>query len=129
MFGQSVDAKWLKTKGSKETIRAFSTIIFKHNSSRETLSWQGYEILWKVRYFLYCTTKTSWLHSDWWEGYICLSFETTIEESSWRIHERLWIQTQSHVAAVCRNVDCYKKKLGSFETKNVNSSTFVQYIQ
>ena len=46
-FDKTVDAKGMKTKDSKETVRAFLTMITKKIVPKK-LGWQGSRICWRV---------------------------------------------------------------------------------
>ena len=47
LFDRTVDAKGMKTKDSKQTVRAFLTLITKKIDPKK-LGWQGNSIYWRV---------------------------------------------------------------------------------
>ena len=47
LFDRTVDAKRMKSEDSKETVRAFLTMITKKNRPKK-LGWQGNRICWRV---------------------------------------------------------------------------------
>ena len=48
LFDRTVDAKGMKTKDSKETVRAFLTMITNTNRPEKNLGWQGNRNCWRV---------------------------------------------------------------------------------
>ena len=44
LFDRTVNAKGMRTKGSQETVKAFSSMIIKKNRPKKCLGWQGAEI-------------------------------------------------------------------------------------
>ena len=47
-FNRTVDAKGMKTKDSKETVRAFLKMITKKNRHKKTLGWQVNKFCWRA---------------------------------------------------------------------------------
>ena len=48
LFDRTVDAKGMKTKDSKESVRAFFYYDYKKESTQKSLGWQGNRICWRV---------------------------------------------------------------------------------
>ena len=48
LFGRTVDAKRMRTKDSKETLRSFFTMITKKVSTHKNLGLQGNRSSWRV---------------------------------------------------------------------------------
>ena len=51
LFDRTVDAKGMKTKDLKETVKTFSKMITKKNRSKKTWVYQGQNLLENSRYF------------------------------------------------------------------------------
>ena len=65
LFDRTVDANGMKAKASKETVRAFWTMIRKQETTQQTLGRQGKRNWWEVLKTLQSWKNTNLLNNEW----------------------------------------------------------------
>ena len=89
---RTLDAKRMKTIYSKETVRAFLSMITKKKSSQKNLGWQGSRICWRVQKTLQSWRNTNLLYNEWDQGRTCWTHNTITENYTLPLDGRQWIQ-------------------------------------
>ena len=102
LFDRTVDAKGKKSKDSKETVRAFLSMITKKNRPK-ILGWQGNRICWRVWKIMQSWRNTNLLHNEWDQGCICWTYNTIPGKNTLPLHRRQWIQVESQTDSIRYN--------------------------
>ena len=128
-FDRTLDAKELKTKDSKETVRAFLTMITKKKRPEKFGSTKEQKLLENLK-DLRSWRNGSLLFNESDQGCICWTHKTVLENFSLPLQWRLWIQVLSRFVSIRHNPDFQKNLLDRLDIKeNREFRLFVHSVQ
>ena len=114
LFDRTVNAKWMKTEDSQETVKAFSSMITKRNRPKNIYVDKGTELAGAFKKF--CTAERIQIYSTM-SGCFCWTYNTIIEKYSLPLHGRLWVQVYTQTTSIYHYLNFYKKQLDRYETR------------
>ena len=102
LFDRTVNAKGMKTKGSQETVKAFSSMITKKNRPKKIWVDKGTEFAEAFKKF--CAAEGIQIYSTMSETKAAFAERTIrslkIEKYSLPIHGRLWVQVYTQTTSI-----------------------------
>ena len=104
LFDRNVDAKGLKTKGSKETVRSFLSMITKKNRHKKIWVDKGIDFAGKIK-TMQSWRKTNLLYNEWDQGCICWTYNTIPRKYTLPLDGRQWIKVISQNDSTCYNTN------------------------
>ena len=129
LFDRTLDAKELKAKDSKETVRKFLTIITKKKRPKKFGSTKEQNLLESSK-DLRSWRNGSLLFNESHQGCICWTHKTVLENFSLPLQWRLWIQVLSRFVSIRHNPDFQKNLLDRLDIKeNQEFRLFVHSVQ
>ena len=126
LFERTADAKGLKTKDSKETIRAFWRWLQKRIEPRTFGSRGESNLLESLKSW----GNTNLLYNDWDQGCICWTYTAIPEKYTLPLRGRLWMQIQSQIDSIPYKNEFWKKlfdRIGIKECKELRH--FIDFVQ
>ena len=116
LFDRTVDSKEMKTKDSKETVRAFLTLITRKNRPKKIGLTREQNLLQSSKTMQSWRKKTL-LYNEWDQGCICWTYNTIPEIYTLPLHGTQWIQVHSQIDSNHHNLDFQKKLFDRLDTE------------
>ena len=131
LFDRTVDAKRMRTKDSKETVRAFLSMITKKNRPKKFWVDKGTEFAGEFKNL--CKAEGIQIYSTM-SGTKAAFAERTIRSLQKKytspLHGRQWIQVHSQIGSIRYNSNFSKKLLDRLDTKECEEfPVFVHFVQ
>ena len=101
LFDRTVDAKGMKTKDSKETVRTFLTMITKKNRTEKRWVPKATEFAGEFKKL--CKAEGKQVYSTMSETTAAFAERTMRSFKIIPLHGRQWIQVQSQIDSICYN--------------------------
>ena len=103
LFNRTMDAKGMKAKDAKETVRAFLTMITKKDRPKKVWVDKGTEFAGELKKL--CKAEGIQLYSknEWDQGCICWTYNTITEKYTLLLRGRQWVQVHSQIDSICHN--------------------------
>ena len=95
LFDRTLDAKGMKTKDSKETLRVFQTMITRKRMNRTKKFWfdKGTDFAGKLKKIMQNWRNTNLLCNEWVRGRICWTYSTIPEKHNIPLNAKQWTST------------------------------------
>ena len=128
LFDRTVDAKGMKTKGSKETVRLFLTMITKKNRTKKIWVDKGTEFAGEFKKIMQSWRNTNLLYNEWDQGCICWTYNTIPENILHRYMEDKGDKYIHNLTQFVTTLNSRRNCSMHFIPKNVKNSHFFSIL-